>query len=75
MAVIKPFLANKPRGAARMNDCRVLNGIFWIRDSGAPWRDLPESFGRTQSLLDFTRLLVRFPTLNRNRGRAEVQDA
>jgi transposase len=23
----------------------VLNGIFWILRSGAPWRDLPEGFG------------------------------
>jgi transposase len=36
-AAIKPMLPNKPR--------RVLNGIFWVLRSGAPWRDLPESFG------------------------------
>jgi transposase len=23
----------------------VLNGVFWILRTGAPWRDLPESFG------------------------------
>jgi len=27
-AVIKPFLPNKPRGVPRVNDRRVLNGIF-----------------------------------------------
>jgi transposase len=42
---IKPFLPNKPRGVPRINDRRVLNGIFWILRSGAPWRDLPEAFG------------------------------
>ena len=42
---IKPLLPNKPRGVPRVNDRRVLNGIFWILRSGAPWRDLPESFG------------------------------
>ena len=42
---IRPFLPNKPRGVPRVNDRRVLNGIFWIMRSGAPWRDLPESFG------------------------------
>jgi len=26
---IKPFLPNKPRGVPRVNDRRVLNGIFW----------------------------------------------
>jgi len=42
---IRSFLPNKPRGVPRVNDRRVLNGIFWILRSGAPWRDLPESFG------------------------------
>jgi transposase len=40
-AVIKPMLPNKPRGVPRVNDRRVLNGIFWVLRSGAPWRDLP----------------------------------
>ena len=44
---IKPFLPNKPRGVPRVNDRRVLNGIFWILRSGAPWRDLPDNFGPT----------------------------
>ena len=44
-ASIKPFLPNKPRGVPRVNDRRVLNGILWVLRSGAPWRDLPESFG------------------------------
>ena len=42
---IKPFLPNKPRGVPRVNDRRVLNGIFWVLRSGAPWRDLPDHFG------------------------------
>ena len=29
----------------RVNDRRVLNGIFWVLRSGAPWRDLPETYG------------------------------
>jgi transposase len=44
-AAIKPFLPNKPRGVPRANDRRVLNGIFWVLRSGAPWRDLPDTFG------------------------------
>jgi transposase len=42
---IKPFLPNKPRGVPRVNDRRVLNGIFWVLRSGGPWRDLPSNFG------------------------------
>jgi transposase len=37
------MLPNKPRGVPRVNDRRVLNGIFW--GSGAPWRDLPNNCG------------------------------
>ncbi|MDI3560481.1 IS5 family transposase [Bradyrhizobium sp. Arg816] len=43
--VIAPLLPNKPRGVARVDDRRVLNGIFWVLRSGAPWRDLPERYG------------------------------
>jgi hypothetical protein len=39
-AAIKPMLPDKPRGVPRVNDRRVLNGIFWVLRSGAPWRDL-----------------------------------
>lgn len=42
---IKPMLPNKPRGVRRVNDRRVLNGIFWVLRSGAPWRDLPAIYG------------------------------
>ena len=42
---IKPFLPNKPRGVPRVNDRRMLNGIFWVLRSGGPWRDLPSNFG------------------------------
>ena len=42
---IKPMLPNKTRGVRRVNDRRVLNGIFWVLRSGAPWRDLPENYG------------------------------
>lgn len=44
-AVIKPLLPNKVRGVARVDDRRVLNGIFYILRTGSPWRDLPERYG------------------------------
>jgi len=43
--VIQPLLPNKPRGVPRVDDRRVLNGIFWVLRSGAPWRDLPGRYG------------------------------
>jgi transposase len=43
--VIEPLLPNKPRGVPRVDDRRVLNGIFWVLRSGARCRDLPERYG------------------------------
>src|SRR3546814_6635567 len=45
LTVPEPLLPNKPRGVPRVDDRRVLNGIFWVLRSGAPWRDLPERYG------------------------------
>src|SRR5262249_38980383 len=42
---IRPMLPNKARGVPRVDDRRVLNGIFWVLRSGAPWCDLLSSFG------------------------------
>ena len=51
-SVIDARLPNKPRGVPRVDDRRVLNGIFWILRSGAPWRDLPAIYGpRTTSTI------------------------
>ena len=36
--IIQPILPSKPRGIPRVDDRRVLNGIFWVLRSGAPWR-------------------------------------
>ena len=48
---IKPMLPNKPRGVPRVNDRRVLNGIFWVLRSGAAmkkvaWADIPPKSNR-----------------------------
>lgn len=43
--IIQPLLPNKPRGVPRVDDRRVLNGIFYQLRSGSPWADLPERYG------------------------------
>jgi transposase len=40
-AIIQPLLANKPRGVARIDDRRVLNGILWRFRTGSPWANIP----------------------------------
>ena len=44
-SIIRPMLPTKPRGVPRVDDRRVLNGIFWALRSGAPWRDVPALYG------------------------------
>lgn len=36
---------HNPRGVARANDRRVLNGIYWRLRTGSPWADIPERYG------------------------------
>ena len=43
--LISPLLPNKPRGVARVDDRRVVNGIFYVLRTGSPRRDLPERYG------------------------------
>ena len=43
--IIDPLLPRKSRGVARVDDRRVLNGIFWRLRSGSPWADVPERYG------------------------------
>lgn len=56
-ALVDPHI---PRSKARTgrppSDRRLmLNGIFWILGTGAPWRDLPERFGPWQTVYDHFR--------------------
>lgn len=43
--IIEPLLPRKSRGVERVDDRRVLNGIFWRLRSGAPWADIPDRYG------------------------------
>ena len=55
-AVTGPLLPKQGRGPQRKDDRQVLNGIFYILRTGAPWRDLPERYGpRTTVYNRYTR--------------------
>ena len=69
-AAISSMLPNKPRGVPRLNDRRVINGIFWMLRSGAPWRDLPQSFGPYTTLLQPLRSLASGQRLEPDHGSA-----
>jgi transposase len=42
---IKAVLPNKTRGKKRVDDRRVINGIFYVLRTGIPWADLPGEYG------------------------------
>jgi len=44
-SVIEPLLPTKVRGKARVDDRRVLNGIFWRLRTGASRADIPARYG------------------------------
>jgi transposase len=43
--LLEPLLPQGLRGARRLDDRKILNGIFYILRTGSPWRDLPERYG------------------------------
>jgi transposase len=48
--LIEGLLPTQRRGG-KWNDHRLMfNGIMWILRTGAPWRDLPERYGKWQSV-------------------------
>ncbi len=50
---IKPLLPPETtgkRGRPRKDDWMMLNGMFWIAQSGAQWREFPEAYGPWQSV-------------------------
>jgi len=46
-ALLSDFFPPRPpkRGGQWKDDRRMLNGILWRLNTGAPWRDLPERYG------------------------------
>lgn len=49
---LEPLLpAQKPKTGRPNNDHRtVINGILWVLRTGAPWRDLPERYGKWETV-------------------------
>jgi transposase len=49
---LAPLLpAEKPRtGRPNRDHCMIVNGILWVLRTGAPWRDLPERYGKWQTV-------------------------
>src|SRR5947207_1518633 len=55
--ILNPLLPDRgERGPAIGDKRRTMNGILWVLRTGAPWRDLPERYGKWNSaFVRFTR--------------------
>ena len=50
---LEPLLPEvEGRGCPYKDHRQVLNGIFWILRSGAPWRDMPKRYGSWKTVYD-----------------------
>jgi transposase len=50
---IKDLLPRNEGAGRRWEDHRrILNGMFWVVRTGAPWRDIPERYGPWQTIFD-----------------------
>ena len=51
--LLAPFFpTQRKRGGQWKDDRTILNGIFWRLNTGAPWRDLPERYGKWKTVHD-----------------------
>lgn len=48
--ILKGLFPSQGRGGRWLDHRTTLNGMLWILRSGAPWRDLPERYGKWQSV-------------------------
>ena len=56
--IIEPLLPQKSRGVERVDDRRVLNGIFWRMRSGSPWAENTGALWALDNLLQPLRTLA-----------------
>jgi transposase len=47
---IEPLLPTQRRGGKWADHRTVLNGIFWVLNAGAQWRDMPERYGKWETI-------------------------
>jgi transposase len=50
--LVEPLLPRQARGGGWNDHRTTLSGMLWVLRTGTPWRDLPERFGRWQSVYD-----------------------
>ena len=70
---IEPLLPKQEDGGRWKDHRTVLNGMFWILNSGAQWRDMPERYGKWQTVYDRYRRWTREGLFDRILQRLHVE--
>lgn len=72
-SLIEELFPKQTTGRPRLSDRRVLNGILWILCSGAAWRDLPERYGKWQTVYSRFRRWQESGLFDRILGRLQIE--
>ena len=72
--LIKDLLPETGKPGGRWNDHRtVLNGMFWVLNSGAQWREMPERYGHWETIYSRFRRWSRDGTFERMLKRLQLR--
>jgi len=69
---IAPLLPRQRRGGKWADHRTVLNGMFWVLNSGAQWRDMPERYGAWETVYGRYRRWTREGLFDRILGALHV---
>lgn len=71
---IEPLLPSTDVPGGQWRDHRkVLNGMFWVLNSGAPWRDMPARYGKWKTVYGRYRRWTREGLIDRVLERLQLQ--
>jgi len=72
-SLIEDLLPEQTMGRPRLDDRTLFNGILWILCSGAAWRDLPERYGKWQTVYSRFRRWEAIGLFDRILGRLQIE--
>lgn len=74
-ALLAEFFPTRPRrrGGQWRDDRVVANGIFWRLSTGAAWRDLPDRYGRWQTVYHRFNALRKAGVIDRMVARLQLR--
>jgi transposase len=70
---IEPLLPKQKPGGQWKEHRTVLNGMFWILNTGAQWRDMPQRYGKWKTVYDRYRRWTREGLFDRILNRLHLE--